>query len=91
MLGQTIDWLAVLAALTISITAGNLSMIPMGLGVRDASLTLLLRQLGAPDEVALSTAVIQRLFAPGLPLLLGLISANILGISEMVKRWDQDG
>lgn len=90
MLGQTIDWLAVLAALTISITAGNLSMIPMGLGVRDASLTLLLRQLGAPDEVALSTAVIQRLFAPGLPLLLGLISANILGVSEMVKHRDQD-
>ncbi len=91
MLGQTSDWLAVLAALTISITAGNLSMIPMGLGVRDASLTLLLRQLGVPDEVALSAAVIQRLFAPGLPLLLGLISANILGVSEMVKHGDQDG
>jgi uncharacterized protein (TIRG00374 family) len=77
-----------LAVLTISITAGNLSMIPMGLGVRDASLTLLLVQLGVPNEIALSVTVIQRLFAPGWPLLLGLISANILGISEMTKRSD---
>jgi len=91
MLGQAISWLSLLAVLAISITAGNLSMIPMGLGVRDASLTLLLRQLGVPDQVALSVAVIQRLFAPGWPLLLGLISANILGVSEMVKHWDREG
>ncbi len=91
MLGQTVHWLSLLAALAISVTAGNLSMIPMGLGVRDASLTLLLGQLGVPNEIALSTAVIQRLFAPGWPLLLGLISANILGVSEMVKQWDQEG
>jgi len=88
MLGWTVSWPALLAVLTISITAGNLSMIPMGLGVRDASLTLLLVQLGVPNEIALSVTVIQRLFAPGWPLLLGLISANILGISEMTKRSD---
>lgn len=88
MLGWPVSWPALLAVLTISITAGNLSMIPMGLGVRDASLTLLLTRLGAPNEIALSTAVIQRLLSPGWPLLLGLISTNILGLSEMMKRSD---
>jgi uncharacterized protein (TIRG00374 family) len=88
ILGQMVSWPALLAVLAISITAGNISMIPMGLGVRDASLTLLLVQLGVPNEVALSVTVIQRLFAPGWPLLLGLISANVLGMSEMTKDPD---
>jgi uncharacterized protein (TIRG00374 family) len=78
--------LSLLAVFTISVTAGNLSMIPMGLGVRDASFTLLLAQLGVSQEIALSAAVIQRLFSPGWPLLLGLISANILGVSELAKE-----
>lgn len=88
ILGVQESPLALLAVLTISLTAGNLSMIPMGLGVRDASFTLLLTQLGVPSEIALAAAVIQRLFSPGWPLLLGLISANILGVSELVKRSD---
>lgn len=89
ILGFGVSPLALLAVLTISLTAGNLSMIPMGLGVRDASFTLLLTQLGIPSEIALAAAVIQRLFSPGWPLLLGLISANILGVSELVKRSDE--
>jgi uncharacterized protein (TIRG00374 family) len=88
ILGFGVSPLALLAVLTISLTAGNLSMIPMGLGVRDASFTLLLTQLGIPSEIALAAAVIQRLFSPGWPLLLGLISANILGVSELVKSSD---
>jgi uncharacterized protein (TIRG00374 family) len=75
--------LALLAVLNISLTVGNLSMIPMGIGVRDVSFTLLLMQLGVPNEIALSAAVIQRLFSPGWPLLLGLISTNILGIEVL--------
>jgi uncharacterized protein (TIRG00374 family) len=74
------------AVYTISFTAGNLSMIPMGLGVRDASFTLLLAQLNVPYEIALSATVIERVFATGWPLFLGLISANILGISRLLKR-----
>jgi uncharacterized protein (TIRG00374 family) len=78
--------LALLAAVSVSLTAGTISLIPMGLGVRDASLVLLLTQLDVPQALALSTAVIQRLFSPGWPLLLGIISANILGVSELTKR-----
>ena len=84
--GPAPSFLTLLAVLAISVTAGNLSLIPMGLGVRDASFTLLLMQLGVPNEVALAAAVIQRLFAPGWPLLLGVISTNILGVSELMKR-----
>ena len=84
--GYPVNWLVLLFVLTISVTAGNLSMIPMGLGVRDASFILLLAQLGIPNEIALSAAVIQRLLSPGWPLLLGLVSTNILGVSELVKR-----
>ena len=89
VLGPVPSPLALLAVLTISVTAGNLSLVPMGLGVRDASFTWLLVQLGVPGEIALSAAVIQRLFAPGWPLLLGLISTNILGISEIANRSEQ--
>jgi uncharacterized protein (TIRG00374 family) len=84
-LGQIVSPIALLYVLAISVTAGNLSLIPMGIGVRDASFVLLLRQLGIPDEIALSAAVIQRLLAPGWPLLLGIISTNILGIAEVTK------
>jgi uncharacterized protein (TIRG00374 family) len=83
--GLSPSLLAVMAVFTISATAGNLSMIPMGLGVRDASFVLLLMQIGISREIALSAAAIQRLLSPGWPLLLGLISTNILGISELTK------
>ncbi len=72
--------------LSMSITAGYISLIPLGLGVRDASLTLLLLRVGIPQEVALSAAVIQRLFAPGWPLLLGLISTSILGVQALADQ-----
>jgi uncharacterized protein (TIRG00374 family) len=72
--------------LNISFTAGTLSLIPMGLGVRDASLVVLLLQLGVPREISLSAAVIQRIFSPGWPLVLGLVSTNILGIQLLDAR-----
>ena len=48
-----------------------------------------MKKMTATMIVALAAAVIQRLFSPGWPLLLGLISANILGVSELVKRSDE--
>lgn len=87
-LGYVIDPVNVFYTRVISVTAGSASMIPMGLGVRDASLTFLLVALGIPGKIALSATVIERLFSPGWPLLLGLISTNVLGVSELVKRSD---
>jgi uncharacterized protein (TIRG00374 family) len=88
MLGYVIDPVKVFYTRVISVTAGSASMIPMGLGVRDASVAFLLVALGISSKVALSATVIERLFSPGWPLLLGLISTNVLGVSELMKQSD---
>jgi uncharacterized protein (TIRG00374 family) len=85
MLGYAVSPLTLLYVQAIAVTTGNLSMIPLGLGVRDASFVLLLAHLEVPNEIALSVAVIQRLFSPGWPLLLGLISTNVLGLREVLR------
>jgi len=86
MLGYVVDPVNVFYTCVISNTVGSTSMIPMGLGVRDASMAFLLVELGIPSRVALSATVIERLLSPGWPLLLGLVSTNILGVSELVRR-----
>jgi uncharacterized protein (TIRG00374 family) len=85
MLGYAVSPLTLLYVQAIAVTTGNLSMIPLGLGARDASFVLLLAHLKVPNEIALSVAVIQRLFSPGWPLLLGLISTNVLGLREVLR------
>jgi uncharacterized protein (TIRG00374 family) len=89
MLGHPVSLLALLYAQMISITSGNISLIPMGLGVRDASLMLLLLHLGVPREVAISVAIIQRLLSPGWPLLLGMISSSILGTRMILANAEE--
>jgi uncharacterized membrane protein YbhN (UPF0104 family) len=86
VLDHPIELGALVYAQAISVTGGNISMIPMGLGIRDASLTLLLLHLGIPNKVALSVAIIQRLFSPGWPLLLGLVSNSILGTRTILSN-----
>lgn len=88
MLGRQLSFWEIFCTRVISVTAGSASMIPMGLGIRDASVTFLLVKLGTPNNIALSVAAIERLFSPGFPLLLGIISANILGVSEVTKHPD---
>lgn len=78
-------WL-VFTLICMSVTAGNLSLIPLGLGVRDVSLTILLMAVGVDRPQALSLVLIQRLFNPGWPLLLGIISLYILGIRRLIKN-----
>ena len=88
VLGYDLSPVLLLYAIAMSVTAGNFSFIPMGLGIRDASLTLILLNMGISRPVAVSVALIQRLFAPGWPLMLGLISINILGLKQF--RTDKD-
>lgn len=88
MFGLSSSPLMLIFVLAISMTAGNLSLIPMGLGVKDVSFTLLLTKSGVPSDVALSVAVIQRLFSPGWPLLLGIISSNFLGLKRIFQNND---
>ncbi len=85
ILGIDMSIVRLLFVLTISTTLGTLSMIPMGIGVKDASFTFLLTHLGVPAEIAIVVAAIQRIFSPGWPLFLGVISVNILGISTLLR------
>jgi len=58
----------------------TVSMIPMGLGVKDASIVFLLMNLGVPNEVAISAALIERTLTTGLNFVLGAVSGSALGI-----------
>ncbi len=88
VVGESISIIYLLFVIVISTTIGTLSMIPMGIGAKDVSFTFLLVQLGVPADIAVVVATIHRLFAPGWPLFLGLISANILGISNLSIKKD---
>jgi uncharacterized membrane protein YbhN (UPF0104 family) len=73
-------------------TLGSLSLLPMGLGVRDATLVALFVQAGADRDVAIAVAALDRLLSTGVPLLLGVLSAQILGLRAFAgrkQRWAQ--
>ncbi len=66
--------LALASAITIAYTAGAASMLPFGIGVRDGAMAVLLAGLGL-DAAAVGIAVVaQRIFSPGMYLLLGSYS-----------------
>ena len=51
---------------------GMLSMIPLGLGVKDATLSYLLTQFGITSEVAIISSVILSIFMSGFSILMGI-------------------
>lgn len=77
-------WQAVVANST-AFFLGAISMIPMGLGVREASILLYLKHLGITNEIGISIVTIQRLFSTGLSFALGMIFGGILGVKHPKK------
>ncbi len=80
--------ISVWQAIVVNSTAffiGAVSMVPMGLGVREASLFFYLRNLGVADGIIIPIAAIQRMLSTGLSFLLGMIFAAILGIEAVHK------
>ena len=71
---------------SISGILGILSMLPMGIGVKDASQVVLMTQLGVPQSEALIAALIDRALWTFVPLVAGIISVNILGVNELLRR-----
>jgi uncharacterized membrane protein YbhN (UPF0104 family) len=69
-------------------TLGSVSFLPMGLGVRDATLVALFIQAGADRDVAIAVAALDRLLSTGVPLLLGVLSAQILGLRAVLRPKD---
>ncbi len=75
-------WQAVIAQ-SAAFFLGALSMVPMGLGVREASILFFLYHIGIPKEVGLSIVTIQRLISTGLSFALGTIFGSILGLRNI--------
>ncbi len=71
-LGAEIAPSAIGHAIVISYLAGAVSLLPLGLGVRDVTFVVLLQQAGAPAEAAAAIALVHRTLRTVLPLLLGV-------------------
>ena len=83
-------WQAVIAQ-SAAFFLGALSMVPMGLGVREASVLFFLYHVGIPKEVGLSIVTIHRLVSTGLNFALGLIFGAIIGVKNIRVDSDQGG
>lgn len=79
-LGAKLPPIAIGHAVVISYLAGAASLLPLGLGVRDATFALLLEQSGASAETAALIALLHRTLRTVLPLILGF------GVSVLVLR-----
>lgn len=84
--GVSINVFQLLYVSVFAYLVGTFSMLPMGLGARDLSLTFLLTQLGASGDIAALTAIVQRVFRTFLPLAIGVVSINILGGKQIFKK-----
>jgi len=76
-------------AIAVSSTAfflGAVSMIPMGLGVREATVLFFLTRLGIPNIAGLSIITIQRLLSTGLTFFLGMLFGFLLGVKNIMKN-----
>jgi uncharacterized membrane protein YbhN (UPF0104 family) len=72
-LGADIAPTAIGHAVVISYLAGAVSLLPLGLGVRDITFAFLLQQAGASPDAAAGIVVVHRTLRTALPLLLGLV------------------
>ncbi len=75
-----------LYAKSVSLAAGIVSMIPMGLGAKDITLLFILSKMGVSEQVAVSSVLIDRFFHTVLPFCLGIISASILGVKFLGEK-----
>jgi len=64
---------------------GAISMIPMGIGVREASMLFYLQHMGIRNDVGLSIVTIQRLLSTGLSFVLGTIFGAGLGLKNAAQ------
>jgi uncharacterized protein (TIRG00374 family) len=74
-------WEAIVANST-AFFLGALSMIPMGLGVNEATMLFFLNSFGIPSEIGIGAITLQRLLSTGLSYVLGIIAGSILGIQN---------
>ena len=78
-------WQALIANST-AFFFGAISMIPMGLGIREASILFYLRHIGITNEIGISIVTIQRLLSTGLTFVLGVIFSSVLGLKNISQN-----
>ena len=81
-LGIQCSLISISFVVAISIFAGFVSLMPLGLGAYDLSLVFLLTLLDVPRELALVVPIINRIVMIGVGLILGLISLNRISLSR---------
>lgn len=74
------------AASSAAFFLGAVSMIPMGLGVRDVTMLFMLNQFGIGTAAGVSIVTIQRLLSTGLTIVLGGILGGVLGVKNIVSE-----
>ena len=84
-LGPTVGLAEFCFAYFSSHMAGLLSFLPMGLGVRDASVIELLGRMGTSPSIGVAFVAIDRLVWTLIPLVLGLMAGWHLGVNELIK------
>ena len=65
---------------------GAMSMIPMGLGTRDASMLFYLKLFGIASSSGISIVAIQRLISTGLSYVLGILFGAVLGLKNVIAE-----
>ena len=65
--------------------AGLVSLIPMGIGIKDASVIELLGRMGTSPSVGIAFVAIDRLIWSIVPLVIGLMAGWHLGVNELIK------
>jgi uncharacterized membrane protein YbhN (UPF0104 family) len=80
-LGVDCSLLQVILVVAMSILAGFVSLMPLGLGGYDFSMIFLLTMIGVPREAALAVPVINRITMVSTAAILGVVSAGRLGLN----------
>jgi uncharacterized protein (TIRG00374 family) len=87
-LGSTVPLSKILLMQAASGLAGWISMLPMGIGVKDVTLVVLLAAIGVSHEIAVLGGVVDRMLWSMVPIVLGTISASILGLHKASRGGD---
>lgn len=82
--GGTVSPWTALEAVILSYLAGLVTMVPMGIGVRDMSMVALLVRSGVDADVATTAALVQRALRTVVPLAIGVFAVHVLGIRALL-------
>jgi len=84
-IGATVDLTELTFVYLSSHLAGLLSLVPMGLGIKDATIIELLNRQEIAPAIGIAFVAIDRLVWSVFPLIIGILAGWHLGIHEMIK------